>query len=144
MATTVSKATIGSDFAGTTNKQASTLLLKVQDVSPYLDTLHLQEQMKVKEQTLFDETTYFSLEFPMFHQNSQPVVFGMRLRDGDKTSVEAVALFRTLITQGVDWGHFGKCMVLPSECRNYRVSAGVLCLSARASANIRADSEERK
>lgn len=98
--------------------------------------------MEAKEQTLFDEIAYFSLAFPMLHQNSQPVVFGMRLRDRDKTSVEAVAVFRSLITRGVDWAHFGKCMVLPSECRNYQVSSSVLFLSAHA--NIRVDGKERK
>jgi hypothetical protein len=143
MATAISKATIGSDFAGTTNTQASTLLLKVQDISPYQDTLHLQGQMEVKERTLFNEIAYFSLAFPIFHQDSQPVVFGMKLRDGDQISVEAVAVFRSLIARGVDWAHFGKCMVLLSEFRNYQVSSGVPCLSARAKM-ITPDGEERK
>jgi hypothetical protein len=125
-----SKATVGSDFASATNKQASTLLLKVQDISPYRHTLHLQEQMELKEHTLFDDITYSSPAFPMSYQKSQPIVFGMRLRSGDKTSVEAVAVFRSLIVRGVDWVHFRKCMVLPSKCRNYRVSSGIPCLSA--------------
>lgn len=138
----ISKATIGSNFASTLNKQTSTLLLKVQDISPYRGTLHLQKQMEAKEQTLFDEIAYLSPAFPMSHQNSQPIVFGMRLRDGDKTSVEAVTLFKSLIAWGIDWVHFGECMARPSGCRNYRVSSSILHLSACA--NIAVDREERK
>lgn len=123
----LSKATVGSDFASTTNQQASTLLLKIQDISPYRDTLHLQEQMEARRQSqsLFDEIVYLSPAFPMFHQDSQPIIFGMRLRNEDKLSMEAITVFNSLIARGVDWVHFVKCMALPSAYRNYQVSSGI-------------------
>ena len=82
--------------------------------------------MVVKEQGLFDEIAYLSPAFPMLHQDPQPIVFGMRLRNGDKASVEAITVFKSLIALGVDWVHFGECMVLPSLCRTYRVSPDIL------------------
>lgn len=140
----LSKATVGSDFASTTNQQASTLLLKIQDISPYQDTLHLQEQMEARRQSqsLFDEIVYLSPAFPMFHQDSQPIIFGMRLRNEDKLSMEAITVFNSLIARGVDWVHFVKCMALPSAYRNYQVSSGILRLSA--SANLAADGQARE
>lgn len=138
----LSKATVGSDFASTTNQQASTLLLKIQDISPYQDTLHLQEQMEAKQQSLFNEIVYLSPAFPMLHQDSQPIVFGMRLQNEDKPSMEAITLFKSIIARGVDWLLFVKCMALPSAYRNYRVSSGILRLSAIA--NVAADGEACK
>jgi len=138
----LSKTTVGSDFASTTNQQASTLLLKIQAISPYRDTLRVQEQMGAKQLTLFDEITYLSPAFPMLHQDSQPIVFGMQLRNGDKTSKEVITVFKSLIARGVDWVHFVKCMAFPSAYRNYRVSSGFLRLIACA--NVVADGEERK
>lgn len=133
----LSKTTVGSDFASTTNQRASTLLLKLQDISPYRDTLRLQEQMEAKQLTLFDEISYLSPAFPMLHHDSQPIIFGMRLRNGDETSMEAITVFKSLIARGVDWVHFIKCMALPSAYRNYQVSLGILRLIACA--NVVAD-----
>ncbi len=138
----LSEANVGSDFASTTNRQASTLLLKIQDISPYRDTLHLQEQMEAKQEWLFDEIVYLSPAFPMFHQVSRPIIFGMRLRKEDKPSMEAITAFKSLIAQGVDWVHIVKCMALPSAYRNYQVSSGILRLSA--SANVAVDGQARK
>ena len=135
----LSKATVDSDFASITNQQASTLLLKIQDISPYRDTLHLQEQMEAIQESLFDEIVYLSPAFPMLHHDSQPIVFGMRLRSEDKLSIEAIALFKSLIARGVDWVLFVKCMARPSAYRNYRVSSGILRLDA--SANVATDGE---
>ena len=75
-----------------------------------------------QSQALFDEIVYLSPAFPMFHQDSQPIIFGMRLRDGDRLSMEAITVLKSLIARGVDWVHFVKCMALPSAYRNYQVS----------------------
>jgi len=98
--------------------------------------------LKNKPSSLFDEIAYLDPAVLVLRQNSQPIVFGIRLLDGDKASVEAVAVFTSLIACGVDWVYFRKSMVLPSECRSYRVGLGGLRLSACA--NIAADGEERK
>ena len=98
--------------------------------------------MEAKQLTLFDEISYLSPAFPMLYQDSQPIIFGMQLRNGDKTSMEAITVFKSLIARGVDWVHFIECMAVPSAYRNYHVSLGILRLIACA--NVVADRKERK